>query len=415
MDNFKTSQVIKAFFETSPSDANIHVCSFCSKVKKQNIKHGYTNLTTHLTTEHPDYKEQFLAKMAGGPMDAFVRASKRAILLHSWTRLVVELNLPFTYVDEPIVRKFSALNKICRKTLKKYMQLLRLKCQQKICKILPPTFGLMFDGWSKESEHFIAIFALFTDKDGAVTELLLSCGVQEDVDETTEFVEGIAEEDQRFGLSAADIFDFMIGALAEYNINVTVDTFKDVVEFITGDNCSTNQSLATLTKVPLVGCYSHRLNLAVQTFIGPELRKNKQGRTVTEESVNRTYVNKVDKLMGELKTQKNAALLRPKTELKPVRKNATRWSSTLACLLRWLQFRGPIGEVIGFPKELTELIPTAGEHQLILALVDDLKKFESVSKALQAGGSGRLNLHRARALFEALCVEFHRTTPLSHH
>ena len=87
MDNFKTSQVIKAFFETSPSNANIHVCSFCSKVKKQNIKHGYTNLTTHLTTEHPDYKEQFLAKMAGGPMDAFVRASKRAILLHSWTRL----------------------------------------------------------------------------------------------------------------------------------------------------------------------------------------------------------------------------------------------------------------------------------------------------------------------------------------
>ncbi|KAE9162259.1 hypothetical protein PF002_g31398 [Phytophthora fragariae] len=34
--------------------------------------------------------------------------------------------------------------------------------------------------------------------------------------------------------------------------------------FFVGDNCSVNRQLATLTGVPLIGCASHRLNLAVK-------------------------------------------------------------------------------------------------------------------------------------------------------
>jgi hypothetical protein len=34
--------------------------------------------------------------------------------------------------------------------------------------------------------------------------------------------------------------------------------------FVVGGNCSVNRRLATLIGVPLVGCASHRLNLAVQ-------------------------------------------------------------------------------------------------------------------------------------------------------
>ena len=45
------------------------------------------------------------------------------------------------------------------------------------------------------------------------------------------------------------------------------------------------------------------------------------------------------------------------------------------CLLRWLQLRGPIGEVTGISKEVTDLIPSATEHQSILALVEDMKEF----------------------------------------
>jgi hypothetical protein len=414
MDNIKTSQIIKAFFVTSGIDANLHKCNLCNMSKKQNMRNGYSNLMFHLTAEHPDYGEIYLARQSGGPMDLYIRATKKATWLHSWIHLIVAQNLPFSYVDSPLVKKFSNLRSISVPTLHKYMGLIREKCQQKISKLLPPTFGLMFDGWSHRSEHFIAIFAIFTAHDGAVAEILLGCGVLDDVDENTTFVEGVSAEDQKFGLTAADIFDYITTVLDEYGINVTKETFKDVVEYIAADNCSTNQSLATLLKVPLVGCYSHRLNLAVQHFIGPEFRKNKHGKIVSEESVHRSLVNKVDRLMGELNTQKNSALLRPRTPLTPQRKNATRWSSTFTMLLRWTELRGPIGEVTGFPEEVTDLIPSASEHQSILALIEDLKKFESVSKHLQAGGADRLNLGSARSLFQALYDEFETRGPLTH-
>ena len=38
--------------------------------------------------------------------------------------------------------------------------------------------------------------------------------------------------------------------------------------------------------------------------------------------------------------------------------------------------------------------------------IEDLKKFESVSNHLQAGGAERLNLGSARSLFQALYDEF---------
>ena len=38
--------------------------------------------------------------------------------------------------------------------------------------------------------------------------------------------------------------------------------------FVVGDNCATNKRIATLMGVPLVGCASHRLNLAVQQVLG---------------------------------------------------------------------------------------------------------------------------------------------------
>ena len=68
------------------------------------------------------------------------------------------------------------------------------------------------------------------------------------------------------------------------------------IEFLTGDNCRCNLSLATKMSVPLVGCASHRLNLAVQAFYKvPEREK---------------LVTKVDMLMKKLRTMKNSSKLR---------------------------------------------------------------------------------------------------------
>jgi hypothetical protein len=42
---------------------------------------------------------------------------------------------------------------------------------------------------------------------------------------------------------------------------------RSAVICLVGDNCSVNQSMAHIMKVPLLGCASHKFNLAVQRWI----------------------------------------------------------------------------------------------------------------------------------------------------
>ena len=48
------------------------------------------------------------------------------------------------------------------------------------------------------------------------------------------------------------------------------------------------------------------------------------------------------------------------------------------------------------------------------SLVNDFKKFESVSKKLQSGGANRLDLKKARILFDGLINDFGTKYALSH-
>jgi hypothetical protein len=57
-----------------------------------------------------------------------------------------------------------------------------------------------------------------------VVEYLLACGVQEDVDEHTEFAEGLDEDNKYFGFTAEDLFDMICTCLvADYDIDIDVN------------------------------------------------------------------------------------------------------------------------------------------------------------------------------------------------
>jgi hypothetical protein len=66
------------------------------------------------------------------------------------------------------------------------------------------------------------------------------------------------------------------------------------IEFLCGDNCATNKALATLVNVPLVGCNSHRLNLAAQNEYAEDM----------------DLIIQMDSLMSAMRTCKNTAKLR---------------------------------------------------------------------------------------------------------
>ena len=159
-----------------------------------------------------------------------------------------------------------------------------------ITNILPATFGIIFDGWSCAGEHYIGIYATWVNISGGVMQVLLSCGVQ---DLPTD-----ADSISDIGFTAEDIGDYLYDVLKKYNRGF------EAIEFIVGDNASVNRLLANRIKewlqknknisrtLPLIGCASHKLNLAVQSLYSPGTPEHE-------------VVEKVHKLMIELGTLKN--------------------------------------------------------------------------------------------------------------
>ncbi|KAE8952571.1 hypothetical protein PR001_g33236, partial [Phytophthora rubi] len=131
------------------------------------------------------------------------------------------------------------------------------------------------------------------------------------------------------------------------------------------DNCSVNKRLATIMQVPLVGCASHRLNLAVRHH----LEQYEEDSAI------------VQALMVKLRTLKQSAKLRLKTPLRPVIRQDTRWGSTFAMVHRY-------HELIKFmdadDDDIMELLPSPACNRRLKTLYAELKDIESVSKALQA-------------------------------
>ena len=93
------------------------------------------------------------------------------------------------------------------------------------------------------------------------------------------------------------------------------------VNYIVADNCSTNKALAIVMGVPLIGCASHRFNLAV----GQYLKSFDVG------------IGNISERMKLLRGPKRRANLRSKTTLQPFLCNDTRWSSTFSMIRRYFE------------------------------------------------------------------------------
>jgi hypothetical protein len=134
--------------------------------------------------------------------------------------------------------------------------------------------------------------------------------------------------------------------------------------------------------IPIIGCASHRLNLAITEYL-------------------KTYedlIFKVDMLMKKLQTVKYAARLNSRTHLKAVRKNTTRWSSVYSMVERYLKIKDFLP--IEYP-EIADLVATAREHLILVTLFNNtLKELEAATLLLQNEQS--ISLADTRAVFDSL-------------
>ena len=249
-ERYSGKDIYGCCFVKHPTEQNKHVCNSCKDTIKADVaKHGYQNCKVHLKLNHEhDWEGWVKAYKQGGkgPIDKFFcTPSDKAKNIYEWIEWIVEDNLPFYFVERKNTRTKSKLKKISKRSVKKYMTLLVCEVKNVIRKRLPSTFGLIIDGWSIDSDHYSGIFATFTDEvSNDVEEFLLSCNVAEDVDENTEFDENLPDSLKHFGFTAADWFDVIVDSLAQFGVQVDANNFHETVEFITGDNCSTNQKLA---------------------------------------------------------------------------------------------------------------------------------------------------------------------------
>ncbi|RLN50582.1 hypothetical protein BBJ28_00023088 [Nothophytophthora sp. Chile5] len=242
------------------------------------------------------------------------------------------------------------------------MGLLIREVETVIANILPKSFGIIFDGWTFRSDHYVAVFASFRHNGKAQNILIVMAPIIDDeVDDHT----------------ASSHVKFLGTILSYYGRS------RASIANIVGDNRSVNGAVVDQLQVPMVGSASHRLNLAVNLLLADD----------------DDLFEKVQKLMCKLK---NSLLAAAKTFLRLVLRQDTRWSSTFAMVKRYFELKVYLDDDDD-DEGLTAVMPSRREEKQTKVILDNLKMFESTSKKLQSADD--ITLLNVRDLFYALIAQ----------
>ena len=359
MSEYSSKQLATTFFEEieSKQEGSRTITTFkcqCGTTRSQDLKKGYVNLLSHIKNQHPDWKDIMDSKkMQIDQQNPFI--NKKASTYYSWLQFIVIGNFPFTVVEHPLVRKMSKYESVGVSSVKKYLKSLTMEVEQKVALLLPNKFGIILDGWSEGTTHYIALVACFS------TQMVLL---------------SIAPPFDEQNYDAQSHKAFILDVLAYYGKSLSN------VWFLVGDNAPVNTLLSNLMEVPFIGCASHRFNLACKRFLEPFEENLKQ----------------INALMVYLCKIKQAGKLRTQTDLEPVTRNVTRWSSTFAMLKRFFELRPFLDES---DKALVCNLPSGRECLLLQKLLEDLTELESITIQLQESS---ISLSDVRSIFD-VCIE----------
>ena len=243
--------------------------------------------------------------------------------------------------------------------------------------------------------HYIAIFFTWVQKSGAVEKRLVVFTAQDLPEE--------GEDAEEFGFCAEDIGDVINSVL--YRFDMTWEN----IEFLSGDNTAVNPRLANLVSqwlyneknidriVPLVGCASHRLNLAVQGLYKPGTTRE-------------ILLSKVNDLIVELSSLKNRYKLKAVCDLSPIRLFEIRWSGAYYTMKRLLRME-PSFRSAAFSSKTKEKMLSVSELDKVSSFVDELKDFHEVSIWLQTNNAADVTMSMTRFYFDKLLTQHKRVFP----
>jgi hypothetical protein len=386
-----TGKAVSRFlFKASITEDDTFICNKCRRPKRS--PKGYTNLVSHARTCYgPDFETELKQhlqqhgvdvgddgaipkKIDQKVLESFYRSNDKEQRAFAWIKWLCTRNMPLTEAANEITREFSKWEGFSPKTLRKYIIATANETVKPISETLKKSglITLLFDGWTCDgtSTHYIAIFAGYRDPStGKYEEVLLS--LQPTLDE--------------MDMGADAHIDLVESTLDLYKLE------KDMVVCIVGDNCATNRAISRRWNIPLIGCYNHKLNLAVQEYI-------EQQRGLPE------VIDKISTLMSKACNLKMAAQLRDLTleahgvSLKAKQKNKTRWTSTFDMAKRYIRIKAELLQVQG----LEDYQLSARENRMVTSAMQDFEAFSYVTTQIQEKG---MDVRFCREQFDILLSE----------
>ena len=134
--SLKLKDICMRYFKVHKDDSSLWKCK-CGKSLKQRSGTGWTNLFNHIKADHAGWDQLATAQTT---MDTFVCAPNvpaSVTNMRNWLEWICVGLKPFTFVEDPLTRKFTNLAPTSVKTLKKYMALLVTKVESIVSTNLP--------------------------------------------------------------------------------------------------------------------------------------------------------------------------------------------------------------------------------------------------------------------------------------
>eukprot|EP00171_Calliarthron_tuberculosum_P004916 IDg4916t1 len=355
--------IVQALFKPVEGSPDVWVCQ-CGLQRKKN-KTGWTNLMSHVHNDHPDIVN-LIPKLNDSQRDGILKhfKPKKSKNVFAWLQIIILGLRPYSTVEDHVLRRYVNLDPVCRNTIQKYVGKLVKIVEKSISQTLPSRFCIVFDGWSCVDTHYLGVFATFSGTNGTGFERVLLT------------FSPMGDETR---LDAEEHKEFLTFTLSLYGKN-----WSNVVALV-GDNCSVNKKVSRISNTPLVGCASHRFNLAVMDIV----------------KEHQTLVDKVRSLMVVLRKLIAGAKLRAQTHLKPRLCCPTRWGSYLKMLQRYIELRPFLSDI-----DLVSVdnkMPSARENRKIEDVLKVLGDLNSVSLCLQKEST---SLADVRALFDTVIDDF---------
>ncbi|KAG6580253.1 GTP-dependent nucleic acid-binding protein engD [Phytophthora cinnamomi] len=174
--SFTSAQVTGFYFRPCLDDHDEVILEYfrcrCGTVRKQTYRNGLANLMQHVRREHPNVETEMLEATTGETGSLLNNVRRTSQMLYGWLLWIAMNNLPLSFCENRATRRFTTLDPICVETLRATMEGVVLALERSIASEMPDSFGLILDGWTHMSEHYLAVFACY-EVDGKVKGPLL--------------------------------------------------------------------------------------------------------------------------------------------------------------------------------------------------------------------------------------------------